>query len=176
MTLKYEIGKSDYRNFYKSFYKKKVILYNNIILLFTPILALYFAYTCDVFNFLTINELEIPGSIISNNLWLKSIYDLALIVGLIFLLRRFFIWRIIRLINKYPYLMGERELRICEEVICIKSKYILREFSFKIIESLEIDNEYCYIYINFSEVIIIPKNINGFEEFFLNLKEKINVR
>jgi hypothetical protein len=116
---------------------------------------------------------KIPEAVFGNTVWLNVIYNFILLVGLIFLLRYLLIKRVIKQFKITPQLTGEREIILNDEVLIIKTPVTRSEYNYKAIYNFELVQDYCYVYLNEQNAIIIPRSAPGFDYFVKVLKEKL---
>lgn len=176
MNIKFELKISDYILFYKRIYKKKNILFQNVIFLISFGFALYLGLNKLNFNFIIINSLKVPGSLIGDSILLSIMYNLILMIGLIYLLRYFFIKSIENRVKRNPYLIGEKEIILSDDKIIIKSISSVKEFSINSIYNIEVIPDYSYITIDEQTVIIVPSFVQGYKELISKLNEKQTTR
>ncbi len=173
MTIKYKLDIADSITFAKRDLKKNNLLFKNLgFILVIPIIYLFLFQQDWMLKIVTIDKIEIPGSLIENKAGLKEIYIAIVSIVIFFLLRYVIIQIITNQLKRSPYTFGERELILDEEKLIVKMLNRSIEYNYKIIYYIESVDDYCYVYFCDQSTIIIPKRVQGFDDFVTKLKEK----
>lgn len=175
MSVKFQLSINDCLIFYKRGLKKKNLLFQNYIYLIAACCAFYLGINDLVFNFIIVNGYKVPESLIGNIVWLNIIYEFILLSGVIFLMRYLFIKKISNQIKNTPQLSGERELILDDDVLIVLTPFSKSEFKYSSICNFELIQDYCFIYLNERDVIIIPLGTLELENFIKELKEKLKI-
>ena len=175
MTINYEINTTDYIEFYKRYFRKRLFIFQNIIFVVAGAIAIYLGFNKLMFNILIINgSYKIPGSLIGDNIFLTIIYDFLFIIGIVFLIRYIFLNKIITQYKRARHLIGYRALTLNDDSLTLVTTDTRLDYKYRFVYSLELIKGYCYLNLCDRNSIIIPDNTKGFEDFINQLKEKIN--
>jgi hypothetical protein len=177
ISISFSLTFSDYTHFYKVYRKKHLLLYNNGIFIIALALAIILWQTNWIYNIFSIQDtFKFPESLIKNSILLNIAYNLAVLSGLIYLIRFLFSKLYYKRLKQNPFLFYRREISLTDEKIIFKTDYSTFDCTYSIVHKYVEYNHYCFLGIMNQSIIIIPKNVEGFKEFSALLKEKLNVR